>query len=151
MKVIFLDIDGVLNSTRSFAAKTVGDLNQPSRSYLEINLSVIDPIAIALLNKLCVATGADIVLSSTHRKMVDDIPLYLKQLGITAKCVGSTPITDRGFRGDEVNMWLGLNPVGQYVIFDDDSDFYSYQTFIKIDRHVGLDFFSFEKAIELLK
>ena len=63
MRVIFLDVDGVLNSN-SFAEKMFSE--QGVRVFYE---DILDKRAIACLKQIVSATGATIVLSSSWRKI----------------------------------------------------------------------------------
>lgn len=115
MKIIFLDIDGVL-------------LNISSRG--------IEPCAYCVknLNDIVKITGAKIVVSSTWRKGgLEQIRFVLAQWGVTGEVIGITPVLSRvtersGFtrgacRGDEIARWLEQNgPVDSFVILDDDGD-----------------------------
>ena len=59
IKVIFLDIDGVLNSTRSAVAFHGYPMNVEKP-----HMERFDHVAVALIKKICDDTGAKIVLSS---------------------------------------------------------------------------------------
>lgn len=61
--VLFLDIDGVLNSARWFSVRAGGD----NRDGLTREEYQIDPDAVAILNRILGATGAHVVVSSTWR------------------------------------------------------------------------------------
>lgn len=114
LRVLFLDIDGVLNSHRSCLA-----LGGISRDASPEGLTQIDPIALAMLQGLCRGAGLSVVLSSTWR-MRNDWRVLGPQLGL--------PLIDRtprlsGVRGTEIKAWLDANPgVDAYAIVDDDSD-----------------------------
>ena len=84
MKVVFLDVDGVLNSSRSVLSRT-GTYN--TKAVLELQklyplekdqglpygpqytLETIDPVAVDLVNRLIKESGAMLVLSTSHRSM----------------------------------------------------------------------------------
>lgn len=142
MKVLFLDIDGVLNCryTRlgegSDTLKTAGGLVSKSR--------------IELLNTITDKTGAVLVLSSTWRHD-DGIKLTLKNAGITGDIIGTTPNLSGRFtlRGNEIHAWIVENEklIGKpyydfhtYAILDDDSDMLYWQkdNFFQTDNSVGL-------------
>lgn len=119
MKVIFLDIDGVLNSTKS--AQKFGSFNH------------LDPSAIDILNHICVRTGAKVVISSSWRHMgLQAVKDILISQGIEAEIIGMTPywkIRDGNVvgayetRGEEIQVWLDKNPeVKNFVIIDDSND-----------------------------
>jgi len=118
MKVIFLDIHGVLCCARSAAA--LGGYpaaGNPSAWYR------FDNTAIALLRAAVAHTGAKVVLSSNWRETVNLDALEYR-LGI--KFVGTTRATtdETDTRGARVADWLAANPsVSAYAILDDDMDF----------------------------
>ncbi len=126
MKVIFLDIDGVLNNGKWIKA-LAGGFDNP--------INQMDPSAVARLNALTEATGAKIVVSSTWRliflsKSVDPLGMLercLRAYGIKGDIIGMTPRKDnaiRNQRGKEIQAWLDEHhsEVSKFVIIDDDSD-----------------------------
>lgn len=145
MKVIFLDIDGVLNSHRTFMVWGCGFLRKTPPHTVEG--TKLDPVAIALLKATVIATGAKIVISSTWRRgsTVEDFNDMFKAYGwdTTGIVIGMTPTTDKGFRGDEVDMWLADHPeVENFMIIDDDCDMTKEQLknhFTHSDIRVGFD------------
>lgn len=123
MRVIFLDIDGVLNSGAYI--KRLNDLfDRPENQ--------MDPEAVQKLNRLTDLTGAKIVVSSTWRLAflrqangLDMLQRCMKAYGITGEVIGMTFNdawgTDR--RGQEIQDYLDNNPnIEKFVILDDDSD-----------------------------
>lgn len=112
--MIFLDIDGVLNSNRSCIAfggypfKVAG----PERA-------MFDEVALGLIRNIAMAAGAQIVLSSSWR-----LHNHYSEIGAGL----GLPIIDRtpslpGPRGAEIAYWLAEHPeVEQYAIVDDDPD-----------------------------
>lgn len=121
MKIIFLDIDGVLNSLDWFE-KTKG-----REEYTEIN-----PKKMKLLKEIVERTGAGIVLSSTWRTLSkvsgsrNEHPQYtylvdsLAEFGL--KIISHTPYIDNN-RPGEIMAWLdkyeGTEKI-QFVSLDDD-------------------------------
>ena len=104
MKVIFLDIDGVLN-----CAKTPNPRKFPY---------IVDK---KLLRRFLVdRTGAKVVLSSTWR--LDPIGLFAaKHWGI--RFMDVCPDMPKRPRRDEVRTWLSHHPkVTRYAIIDDEDD-----------------------------
>ena len=106
MKVIFLDIDGVLNCKRTS--------NPRKFPY------IVDPKLLARLLKLCETTGAKVVLSSTWR--FDPIGLLAaKHFGIPF--IDVLPDMPHQPRRDEINSWLASrSDVTRYVVIDDEDD-----------------------------
>ena len=127
MKVIFLDIDGVLNSVDSMVAfhewKPKG-----TRVMIEDKL---DEVSVGLLRRLCNETGAKIVVSSTWRmgRTGDDfIEIFTRHDWPEFPYLDQTPIGHQinpigeRTRGHEIQHWLDNNGNPEYVILDDDSD-----------------------------
>jgi hypothetical protein len=106
MKVIFLDIDGVLNCSRT--------PNPRSFPYL------IDPKLLTRLRRLLQRTRAKVVLTSTWR--YDPIGrLAAKHFRIPL--IDCTPDLPEQPRRDEILQWLSAHPnVSRYVVIDDDDD-----------------------------
>jgi len=127
MKILFLDIDGVLNSEALFRRR-------PPDARLEMNedkwwAEMLDPDAIQRLNRILAETGAKVVVSSTWRFALgpDDLQRILGSRGFVGEIIGATPrrLTKRGDRrGDEIAAWLSdaACDVEAFVILDDDSD-----------------------------
>lgn len=135
MKIIFLDIDGVLNSGRSFIAfshRAREWENADDPYYKRITKATIDDVSVGLLNRVLRDFDANIVLSSTHRmhfadddKKLSMIQDYLSYLGVDGeRCVGFTPRFN-AIRGVEIKHWLDETslPVESIIILDDSSDF----------------------------
>ena len=111
MKIIFLDVDGVLNSDEYFDKIKNLDIQGIERD--------IDVEKIKLLKKAIDATGAEVVLSSSWRYTRN--AQYLKELlskyGIY---VDSTPYIQNE-RGLEIRKWLSEHQdVEDFVILDDE-------------------------------
>ncbi len=118
MKVIFLDVDGVLNHRGSFASGMPGGSKR------------IAPECVAVLNSIIERTGADIVVSSTWRGDPNYVRV-LRDAGVRGRIIGRTPDSARKIegtvlfsscRGEEIQQWITENGVDQFVILDDDSD-----------------------------
>src|SRR5271165_2718227 len=105
MRVIFLDIDGVLSS------KTHNPRKLPY---------VIDPKLLKRFERLLERTGAKVVLSSTGR--YDAAGLFsAKRQGVPF--IGVTPDMPHKPRRKEILAWLKGHPkVARYVVIDDDDD-----------------------------
>jgi hypothetical protein len=123
-KVIFLDIDGVLNSG-AYIKRLDGAFDDP--------IHQIDPEAVVRLNRITDATGAVIVVSSTWRLAFRHSADPLRQLQgclaaykITAPVIGLTPDKQsiRNRRGKEIQSYIDdhYNEIEKFVIIDDDSD-----------------------------
>lgn len=106
MKILFLDIDGVLIS------------NASARKY---GVRKADPELVKLLNQITHATGAQIVVSSTWR-VFDDIEKILVEWGVTAPVMGKTCYPHGLARGIEIHEWLLETKleIERFAILDDD-------------------------------
>ena len=111
MRVIFLDLDGVIcllptsGSPDAFDYGCVGQLNRILNEYPDVKL----------------------VISSAWRLLWPPLRLrdHFEQYGIDPlRIVGHTPhIPDiDSVRGDEIAKWLAEHPVDDFVILDDDGD-----------------------------
>lgn len=120
MKLIFLDIDGVLITQDSFTRpdKPSG----PSQGW---------PPCVEQLNRIVEATGARICISSVHRGVTQAHCLQcqdkLLAWGVKARFFGCTPEFGSEPRGKEIRFVIdqmrgrGQN-LDSFVILDDDSD-----------------------------
>ena len=127
MKIVFLDIDGVLNSQEAIEkALEDGTLN---------DLRVVFPHHVNVLKKILMETGAKIVISSTWRhafkngheneSMFNETWADILGEDIASRIIGMTPVLDDidAIRGDEIDAWLSENAfVGEFCIIDDDDD-----------------------------
>ena len=106
MKIIFLDIDGVLNCDKT--------RNPRKFPY------VVDPTLLARLKRLLKATGAKVVLSSSWR--CDPVGLLAaRHWGVPF--VDVCPDKPKSARGQEMLEWLSQHPkVTRFVIIDDEDD-----------------------------
>ena len=111
MKVIFLDIDGVLNSDEYLDKVKNSDIQGIERD--------IDVEKVKLLKRAIDETGARVVLSSSWRYTRN--ARYLKELLANYEIrVDSTPYI-RDIRGLEIKKWLSENQgVEDFIILDDE-------------------------------
>jgi hypothetical protein len=106
MKVIFLDIDGVLNCQTTH--------NPRKLPY------VVDKKLLARLRKLLERTGAKVVLSSSWR--IDPVGVFAaRHWGVPF--IDVCPDMPKSPRCKEVLKWLSSHPkVDRYVVIDDEDD-----------------------------
>lgn len=128
MKIIFLDIDGVLNSWAFWERKPI-----PEGAYNHNDLpamadAMLDVEAVVRLNTLIERTGAVVVVSSTWRRLYGRTQLQevLGLAGFKGIVIDKTPCLG-GLRGHEIQDWLNYRAkrradVEAFVIIDDDSD-----------------------------
>lgn len=114
MKVLFLDIDGVVNKRENFNP-TNKDTMYPLDAYCAF-----------LVGRIQLETGCDVVLSSSWRHNKEAVEQVSERV---VKLFDNTPSVPDGIRGDEVQEWLKVHGavVENYAILDDDTDFYVYQ------------------------
>lgn len=118
-KVLFLDIDGVVNNTDTFT-------KDPHAHY------PLDKYCAFLVGKIQLDTDCLVVLSSSWRHHPDSVAHISKHVvpihDITGHCCS-------GIRGVEINNWINKNIPHQerdsgqfrYAILDDDSDMLLWQ------------------------
>ena len=122
MKIIFLDVDGVLNSWQYYKENEDLICDEP-----------IDPENVACLSEIVKATGAKLVLSSSWRGGWDKNPAKMEAEGkyieealavhgmkIYDK-TGSSDVSFQDARCREIKAWLRKHPlqVESFVILDD--------------------------------
>ena len=116
-KIIFLDVDGVLNN-----------LNWAKRMFDEegvrvLKEDILERRALLLLQLLVEKTGAKIVVSSSWRKIPTSFKSLCDQLEQHGMRVFDTTPHVGGERGNDITAWFNRNPGEyRYVILDDDSD-----------------------------
>lgn len=109
VRVIFLDVDGVLNNEKSLR---IGEL--------------ISMDCVRHVRRISKLADADIVISSSWRigNSVQTLQEMFHMVGLY-RVIGKTSSNDPSCsdRGDEIKQWLDANPtVENYVILDDDRD-----------------------------
>ncbi len=117
VKVIFLDIDGVLNSDTT-TRRTRGGFTFVGERQLRRLRHIVD------------AAGAEVVLSSDWRYNRDTpgrnghyLELRDELLRYGIRFYGFTPELPSGHRGAEIAQWLAEHPeVSDFVILDDRTD-----------------------------
>lgn len=111
--VIFLDIDGVLVTSRSHVA--FGGIGALKRAF--------DPVGVGLVKKLCEEADAKIVICSQWRSMGwTALAAAMLWNGLPIDLFHNDPFTPKLALGrrPEIALWLDLHPpVDKYVIIDD--------------------------------
>ena len=147
MKIIFLDVDGVLNTPKLIK---------------KFGFDFIDDILVALVARIVRETDAKIVLSSTWRIQEKDKNLVVQSLAQHNLTLhDSTPVIERSGgwesggwvrRHEEIQSWLDQNPnVQKFAIIDDFDDANIEGSFFQTDENIGLTVQIVEKIIEHLK
>lgn len=145
LRILFLDIDGVLNSSRFFRGsreeapitkkelesfqRMPGDIwtfpvNEGHREgHFLLSYRHIDPRAVSLLNQV-VDAGAKVVVSSVWRKShtLEGLQWLLQEFGFRGEIIGTTPDLFDAGRGREILAWLKEcpEPVHSFAVVDDD-------------------------------
>lgn len=155
MKVIFLDIDGVLNHEHYY-------VNRSESDSMPYPLSEFDIESVNRLNNITDKTNAKIVISSSWR-FTNGIYNILKKVGVTGEIIGITKYitkpSDNGYdihvkRGEEIQDFLDNNQfITNYVILDDDSDMLTSQldNFVNTSYMYGLTDECMELCLDILK
>jgi hypothetical protein len=136
MKVIFLDVDGVLNNSQ----------------IIQDDYKGIGVEQLKLLKKIVEETNSKIVVSSTWRLY----PEILKELTSKLMKFGIFPIDKTKDlkiveRKEEIEEWLSRNEVENFAILDDDIDAEIEGHFFLTDFQFGLTEEISNKVIDFLK
>lgn len=171
MNVLFLDVDGVLNSTESVLKSNKTSPTREEKAFLlklcithyrGYPLSTLTTDLLGLrsecienLNTILEASDASVVLSSSWRfsHNLKGLQKLLEFRGFRGQLVGITPINLMGAtRGAEIQAWMSLNPeVERIVILDDNTDMGHLKRFlVKVDRKTGLTKMDATKAISII-
>ena len=163
-KVIFLDIDGVLNTKWWY---TQMERNTPTDKYGY----AFDPKAVANLKRIVAETGADIVISSSWKcmglsqmeEMWEDRNLPGKIIGITPNSMSDEMLLDADIdsielfhiRGEEIMQWLANHrkQVSNYAIIDDMDNMLPEQQshFVHVNPEIGITKKDADRVIIILK
>ena len=160
-KIIFLDIDGVLNCDDTFAEKYEEKrlfckfLENSDYNLAKIDMCDIDFYKLQLLKYITLETDAKIVISSSWKNLrvytlIEEI-LINKGLPI----IGVTPYIHNK-RGAEIRKYLSENEVNDFIIIDDDIfDDYDDELLnhlVKTDFYdEGLNYEKADESINLLR
>lgn len=178
MKVIFLDIDGVLNSN-DWAVRRFKEVEMDEIA-AQYPFYEFDPKLVENLNSIIEQTGAVVVVSSTwrHGRTKEDLQSILDRVGFRGEIIDVTPHfgSPKNFgytipRGCEIEWWLKQKKfqrinwsreeqrkmeekaeVKNYVILDDDSDMLYGQSehFVKCSFMNGLTQNEVDKSVKIL-
>jgi hypothetical protein len=138
MKVLFLDIDGVLKPARAYWLKP----HEPDGNF--------DPLAVAAINLIHERTGTLIVFNTTwnrsgHARLCE----IAASEGITAPVIGVTAFPDLGDRLDAIKAWLAENgPVAAWCALDDET--MADDRCIKVSYDNGVSTQDYSNAVRLL-
>lgn len=160
MKIIFLDFDGVLNSTSSLFLATYGKGDGTF-----VSKAAPNPISVQAVEWLIENADAHIVVSSSWRQgltlegLRDVLEHDFGSRVIAERVIDKTKNTDiHEMRGHQIKHWIDFRAkelgieVEKYVILDDDSDMLPKQKkhFVQTNLDSGFTVKDCEKAIEIL-
>lgn len=158
MKILFLDVDGVLvtgNSIKRAASDLGADAdfstpdNHPSYAFNYTSL--------LLLQQFVETTKVKIVVSSSWREnsaAYNWLLNNLKKHHIDSAIVGTTPSTlSYSPRGLKIRQWLLNYPqVDHIVILDDDTDMHPFEDYLVLtDFATGFCVNKYKKALQILE
>ena len=152
MRVIFLDIDGVLNSEEW--DKYIQSFTYGARFN---SCYLLSQEMILRLQNVVFQTNAEIVLTSSWRTNERAMDALRRQLSLYHLSIrDSTLYSTYNTRADDINEWLRNNPnVRSYAIVDDYDDGFSNDEvlvahFVQTNYFQGLTSEEAEKIIEIL-
>jgi hypothetical protein len=122
-KLIFLDIDGVLNSAEFLAPLLGGRGGNIAEGSFDTSAH-IDPQRVQRLNRLIAGTAARVVLSSSWRLAFgrEKTEHSLREKGFAHALADETPRIFGGDRHAEIKAYLAsLSPPVRFVVLDDDA------------------------------
>ncbi len=140
-KIVFLDVDGVLNNVPQLRAE---------------NWNGWDDENVEHFAHIVNSTNADIVLSSSWRLMDSlhrQVQQKLNEAGIGHKLIDKTIDGRDCLRAVEIRDWLTRHRVRRYAILDDDDDAGALglaPNFFQTDAREGLTYETAERVIEHL-
>lgn len=138
MKILFLDVDGVMNSEETLRKSNLVRDPHPCG---------IDPYLALLVNRIIEATGCIVVLSSAWRGSEENHKYIERMIG--TKLHDITGHCRCRLRGAEIYDWIQMNVSYEerkeggpfrYAILDDDSDMLLWQKdhFFKTSWKIGI-------------
>ena len=151
MNLIFLDIDGVINSISNL----IRVYNETHKSHSCYNYP-FDPNCLQNLKKLVIETKSSLVISSSWRhspKGKEKLLDALKEYDLDQLVIGYTPSLGSS-RGEEIKDFLRSfesSDTTNFVILDDDTDMDDLLPYlVKTNMRVGLTEENVRQAISIL-
>ena len=165
MRVIFLDIDGVVNTLiltkENLPYNGCKKYNDVYCYFADIyDKRVSNEQAIMWLNIIYQECKIDgIIITSTWRLLDDENAtlisecLYNTGLNKNIKILGKTGVDKNRHRGTEIDQYLEEHPeIKEFIIIDDDSDMEPFMDrLVQTDIYAGINARSFQKAKRLFK
>jgi hypothetical protein len=147
MKIVFLDIDGVLNSEDFHRTRNIS-------AFATYPLSDFDPTSIELLNQLA-TDDIKFVISSDrrHNHSLESLQAILKEVGFNGDIIDVTPSLTYRDRRVEIGMWVANSvlqdlDVETYCILDDET--LDHRFAVEVDPIGGLTQEDIDRAKSIL-
>lgn len=158
-KILFLDIDGVLNSQDDVDARH----NSLDKTRDEFG-ALFDERCVRWLKCIIDRTNCKIVLSSSWRcRGLNKIQLLWEIRDLPGEVIDITPTevssevinlyaatNNEADRGYEIQEWIDINKPEKYCIVDDDDDMLGHQNFVKTNKVYGLDYKTANLIVSIL-
>ena len=151
MNIIFLDVDGVLNSV-NYLMKIYKKTNKPHSGYSY----PFDPDCLNNLEELIKETNSNLVITSTWRKSKEGKEKLLNKLqeyDLDKLIIGYTPVLNSS-KEDEIQEYIinhNFDSTTNFVILDDCHDMGELSpNLVSTNSQVGLTKKDVEKAINIL-
>lgn len=144
LHLVFLDIDGVLNSERM----------------ADVMYGGLETDCVTRLNRITADPDVQVVISSSWRKHYGVTEIYdqLRVAGFNGRIAGHTPALDNKTRGEEIALYLRtfparyLRPITSIVVFDDDEDISPLShRLVRTDYKFGLRDQDIDRALAILR
>lgn len=149
MKIIFLDVDGVLNI-----------MSNSYRTFMKPYGQHIEPHLVQRLNYLMEKTDARIVVSSSWKADMIDLEKQIVEQGFKYwdRVIDITPYGHNGMRGKQIEQWLNEYEHDEYVVLEDEPtdvcgsmcNVIPKENVIHVDMNEGLTHQNIVDAIDIL-
>lgn len=143
-RVVFLDVDGVLNDIDSYDWTT-----EPKPQFVQR--------CIKAFNRIIETRHPKIVVSSSWRMLYhsgnmsrNGFEAMLRSHGMRGGIIDFTTADAKPDRHEEISEWLSRHKIGKYVVLDDWDDAGGTHPFVQTNPALGLTDADADKAIELL-
>ncbi len=156
MNIIFLDIDGPLNTGRVMKKR----FEQYKKTGIKTTYEEFDPICVKNLKFRLKETSTKIVISSSWRLMYSykELVEIMNNHGLGEYVIGVTPYIDSGKRGSEIQEWLDDykirtgTKINSILILDDDTDMVHLMPYlVQVNIMYGISNKVVRESIKLMK
>jgi len=153
-KVLFLDIDGVLNGLDNMYSRLLSWRLNPTKFKSRDEFGeLFDERCVRWLEYIITKTGCKIVLSSSWRSSgLNHMQLMWEMRDLPGEIISITPLdinqdivnlyaatNNEADRGYEIQEWIDVHKPVKYCIVDDHGDMLSHQKFVRTNGDIGLD------------